>query len=568
MAEAETQTLTPFIPKTNMPASVPSLLPVLLIAAVMLFYAVLRLAAWYNTSLLDDTDSIFYIGSITAYHSMDLNAIDDLNSDSTPFYPTLGALATSLTGNPEVAGRLVSFVFSLVLVATIGLIAHELDGNTTALLAMLILAWNGPMISLSVAVLTETSYIGTIYLGFYLLWKQLEAPTLSLRVAAGLGLLFGLAFLNRTEGILYILAVPVAVLLIGWLMRDHQTRHPFGRVTGWCTIYVVVFVALAIPQILYVSTKMGVPAINGRNAWQTLVSAMPNRSINATVFGLDLAEDQLNINYIRSNYADAVKQLDTASNSDVRLAARIKQSLRNLNKIYTNLLADQITPIGFTLALVGLVALYLRGRFRVLVYNLAILAVLLAGPVAHTSVLPRHIAAVIPLFCIFQGIGLRQTADLLRHPADKFSPQHNTIWLILIAVVLGASLSPLMHALKPPRRNAEYDPSFLSEPVRLIRNMEHVSSISAQRAYIGYFSGIAFHYAPYTQYDKLVRYLKANGVDLFYVDFHRMADYPYINEFLTDGYRQNFKQIWVGEQDGRMRASLFKLEGARSAKTP
>jgi len=540
----------------------------MLMAVVTALYAALRLIAWYNTVLLEDTDSMFYLGSIDAYYSMDWTAINRLNSDSTPFLPALGALANLLTGSTEVSARLISFVFSLILVAAVGLTARELDGYMAAMLAILILALNGPMISLSIAVLSEPSYIGTIYLGFYLLWKQLESPALSWQSAAGLGLLFGIAFLNRTEGILYVAAVPIAVFVLGWLMRDRQERPTAGRLVGWNAIYIMAFLVLAVPQILHVSTKMGSSAINGRIAWQTLVSGMPDHSVNAAIFGLDFVEDQTNISYIRSNYQDAVQRLGTTGGNGINVADRIKRSLQNSDKIYRKFVTDQITPFGFTLALVGLVALYLKGAFRGLLYCLFLFAVLMAGPVAHTSVSSRHIAPVIPLLCIFQGIGLRQTAVLLTRRVGTFSLSLGAVWIMLISILLAGYLFPLKNALNPPQMNKEYDPSFLVEPVRFVQNMEKVSSISAQRGYLAYLSGSAFFYAPFTQYKKLVRYLDANSVDLFYVDFERMADYPYVNEFRTDGYRQDFERIWVGERDGRPPAALFKLNADPSYQLP
>lgn len=525
----------------------------------LLLYGALRLIAWHNTVLLDDTDSIVYLSSIDAYHTLEWDTINRIDADSTPFYPALGAAAKIITGDTEPAARLVSFVFSLILVIAAFLLTRGLDGNLSAVFAMIILAFNGPMISLSVSVLTETSYLGTIYAGFYLLWRQLRRETIGLGGAAALGLVFGLAFLNRTEGILYVAAIPIAIVGLGWIFREREKRPPVSRVIGFSAVYVVLFLALAVPQILHVSSKMGTPALNGRVAWNALVTALPDRSLNEQMFGLDFDEEQINILYIRANYAEALDKARATGNSSLGIVGRVKQSINNMDTIYRDFIGHQITPFGFALAFMGLVSLYVNGAFFGLLYCFFLLALLLAGPIAHTSVIPRHLAAAIPLLCVLQGIGLRGVATLLERRVGGFSLPRAIVIPGLLVILLAGSVFPLNAALRPPDVSVEYDPGFLAAPVELIETDPRTSAVSAQRAQIGYYSNRPFVYAPYTTYEKLLHYLDANKVSHFYVDFEHMADFPYIGRFdAAGGYQDDFERLWVGTRSGKPPAALFR----------
>lgn len=532
---------------------------VAIMAVLIVFYAVLRLIAWHNTDVVDSTDSMFYLKNIDAYYSLNLDSINELNSDSTPFYPVSAALAKLLTGDTESAGRLVSFVFSLVLVIGVALLARVLDQKISSLLAVLVLALNAPMISLSVGLFSEMSYIGTIYLGFFLLWRQLQRPGVDWKWAVGLGLLYGLAFLNRTEGIIYLVAIPLAMFLFRVPGRDREQRPSIGRLFGWSLVYVAVFLVLAIPQVVHVSSKMGVPAINGRIAWQTLASGMPDRSLDAAIFGLDFVDDEVNISYIRANYPEAVQHL-AADASGSRLGQRLKASLRNMDKINRDYIGEQITPLGFTLTLVGLAALYLARKFRELFYSLFLLGVLMAGPILHTSVNPRHMAAVIPLLCVLQGVGIRQTVSVLTVPAGKWVVWRPVVYIMVIGSLIGGALFPLKRTLKPPQWNNEYDSVLIAEPVRLVKEMVQVPAISAQRGYLAYLTGARFVFAPHSDYEGLIHYLQANDIGLFYVDFKNLAEYPYIDRFREGGLTRHFEAIWVSGQNSRRPAALYRFK--------
>jgi 4-amino-4-deoxy-L-arabinose transferase-like glycosyltransferase len=539
-----------------------------LVLTGLLFYLALRLVAWHNTVLMDDTDSLFYLKNIDTYYSLDWSAINRLNTDSTPFYPAMGALAKSVVGDSETAARLVSFIFSIILVIAVWRLARNLDGQVSGVLAIFLLSLSAPMISLSCSILTEPSFIATLYVGLLLFWRRIDRPQIA--CAMGIGLVFGLAFLNRTEGILYLVVVPFCLALLSPFAPPVQSGPRFVRFFQWSTVYALAFLMLALPQIVHVSIKAGSPTLNGRIAWQKLVSAMPDRSTNAAIFGLDFSDEEINISYIHRHYKEALQRLKRTNDphSRTEISNRFHKSLHNIDHIYRLLVGLMITPLGFALAFIGLMTLYLRKYFSALLFCIVFLAAMLIGPVEHTNLVPRHLSVVIPMVCLLQAIGLRATVLNFSRMSQNQETKKGILAVLILGLLTAGQMIPIWSALRPPQRNMEYDPAFLANPVRLIKAMQPVPSIAARRQYIAYFSGADFFWAPFSEYDKLVRYLEKNHVKLFYIEYDQFRGYPYIDVFKGDGFKQHFEKIWENEQDGTPRAALFSLKSSTVSKGP
>lgn len=120
-----------------------------------------------------------------------------------PLYPLLIAATTLGTGNSELAGRVVSIMAGVGLVLAVYALAAWVYGSRVGLVAAMFTAAHPMLIALSGSVFSEAPYITLLTAGFY--W--------SLRTAAGrgwvypalAGLCFGLAYLTRQEGLIYLL---------------------------------------------------------------------------------------------------------------------------------------------------------------------------------------------------------------------------------------------------------------------------------------------------------------------------------------------------------------------------
>lgn len=529
-----------------------------IIAALLLvLFLSLRLITWSNTVLLADTDSMSYLRGIEAFHSLDTQRINAMRASQTPFYVASGAVVKTLVGNTETAAKLVSLLSGIVLLIAAALLACRWGGRLAALLTALFVVANPPLIFLSVAVLTELSYFATVYLGLYLLWRVLEQGSLSVGSAIGLAVVFGLAFLNRTEGLLFLAAVPVGVVASNLARRSDHGRVESLRLLAWSGAFVAVFLAMAIPQVLHVSSKMGAFAVNGRIGWMTLYSAMQGREMEAIVFGLDFSNIQTNAAYIETDFRDAVAQLGAGEPTSI--SNRLSRVVRNIDHVYRNLVGEFITPFGFAAAMGGLLALVVTRKALAFVFVLIAAGVLLAGPLLQLNVFDRHFFAVIPLICVLQGIGVDYVARLLSQSDYKLLGSRTIVAMILAGIVLAGQVIPMNNTLHPPRQNGEYDPEFLRLPMAELHANEDITKVSAQRPYIGFLSGTDFLFAPYASYDELLCYLVLNEVDAFYVDFKRMNGYPYLNRFSAGALDGDFVELWVSPDGAARHAKLYRV---------
>lgn len=506
-------------------------------AGILLLYLLLRGFAWRSTVLLEDTDSLAYLDNIKVFLSFDPDQIYDLGPDHTPFYPFFGALFNlpgSAVWSIETGARMASLFFSaLLFVAVLG-IGQQITRRLETTLGLLILSFSPALISLSFAILTEPSYIATVYLGLWLFWTQYKKP--QLWQGALLGLIFGLAFLNRIEGLLYLAAIPLlqgAYLLwhrYGRTRKEHTTigTRPF---MAWSLVFVVCFLTLAVPQVWRVSDKMGTFAINGRQVWSIVLNRPDGKSDNAKLFGLDYSPAEYNIRYIQS-HPETLRQL-SQTGSSISILDYIKTAARNFNELYNEKLGALIGPLALIFFGFGLMALLRHKRGFDAFLILAFTAVNLVAPLLH-NVIPRHVLIIAPLIFLTAGIGIVSLTRQLSEDPTKTGPP--TLPALLLLILLGAWASPLMSALSPPERNAEYSPNELEEPIAIIKDVTqqelgHAPIIAAQRGYLAYFVGGEQRYLPYTDYKGLVRYCKLNHVDFVYLKRARLLEYPFMPSF-------------------------------------
>lgn len=545
------------------------------IAAIIVLCALLlRLIALQNAAVLSDHDGIFYIDSIKAYGSWQWQQINALNSDSTPVYPFFAALFTSVGFDPESAGRWVSLVAGVVVVISVMLLASHLHSRLAGLLAAALLAVNPLSVSLSVSVLTEMLYQAFIFLGMYFLFTQFMARRLSMMMAAAIALVFGLSFLTKTEGILFIGLCPL-ILLAGCVIEPgNQDRVPAAfrpRLSGWwrwSLVFLLLFVTLASLQVMHVGQKMGVPALNGRVAWQALVAYLPDHSTAAAIYGLDLDPATTNITYARSNYEQArikLEQLNSAATGSNALLERAKFSAKNIDKIYRHFLDQLLSPIGVFFLLFGCLYLIIEQKLRVIGFVFFMAVGVLLAPVIHTSVVPRQMAQAIPLFCILQAMGVIATARYISEHFKHVAIKTELIATCLIMLALFSQAVPIYKTMRVPVANAEYDPAILKEPAALLMQSQgEPVRLAARKSYLSYMAGVQGVQLPFTDLTGLISYLQANDTNYIFVEFDLHEPYPFTKDFLQDNpYKADFSQLWSYSEAGRLVAGLYQLKEER-----
>lgn len=166
----------------------------LAVRASFIVFLVVRLMAFANDPLLEDHDSISYLQSAKALLSLDPNRIIGLSPDATLFYPFLTAVLGAAVGSIESGARLGSLFLSCLLFSALVVIGKRIATTAETAIGLLLLAMSPFFVRFSYGVLSEPTYVATVYLGIALLLTRLEDPRPG--SAALIGLVFGVGFLT------------------------------------------------------------------------------------------------------------------------------------------------------------------------------------------------------------------------------------------------------------------------------------------------------------------------------------------------------------------------------------
>jgi 4-amino-4-deoxy-L-arabinose transferase-like glycosyltransferase len=160
----------------------------------------------------DEPDYLWLGHSLLTGHGYTINGVPELHY--TPLYPLLSGLVFTLSGNPELGSAVWYVLFGALLCLPIYAIARRMYGPRVALVAALLVA-------IFPALSSEILYWGTMTEPLYILlactalWAAVQAVDRDRWWAfAALGVLLGLAFLTRPEGIVWFGCYMAMVLLV------------------------------------------------------------------------------------------------------------------------------------------------------------------------------------------------------------------------------------------------------------------------------------------------------------------------------------------------------------------
>jgi hypothetical protein len=501
-----------------------------LIFGVYIIYILARVYVWKNNVLLEDHDSISYLEKTR--NILRFNFKETLNVDSTPFYPFFSALFSIPGWSVETGARLCSMFFSSLLLVAIILIGKRIYEIGGVVLGLIILALSPILITLSFSVLTEPSYIATIYLGIALYMFYYDNP--SVAAALIMGVVFGFAFLNRIEGILFLVVIPIVHLLHALFKK--YTYSDYKRWLLCNIIYILSFSAVIGPQIYYISTEMGRMAINGREAWSLILHNPDGKSYDEKIRGLDYSDKEINILYVQ-RHPEVQRQLL------LNISGNFRKYLRNIFREYRILhevqLGILIGPLGFVFFAFGLSALYQKQKYYEILLFLIFITVFLIPPLMH-NVAMRHIAVIAPMIMLMEGIGIWHVSESLSHKLNRGVVKY-IVAAMSMTLILTTFAMPLYNIYRsgPPAdiRSQYYDnPANYREALSVItENPEQGSRkrpvIMARKTHLSYFADGIDVPLPHTDYKGLVEYSRHNNVDYLYLQYCYIAAYPFMIKF-------------------------------------
>jgi len=241
-----------------------------------------------------------------------------------PLFPAMIGLVAMVTGNEEVAGRVISLLCGTALVGVLYALSGHVFNERAAIVVGTLAAVHPLLIALSVSCYSEVPWIFLIVSAAYGVVRSFTyAGTGQLLLA---GLMSGLAYLVRPEALAFIVYFAVALLVVGALQRRNAME--IAQTTG---LFLVASVIVALPHIVYLSSLAGSFRWEGKSAY--------NNVLNERVRG-------------SMTLPEALRGLDANGNpSGVFLslhldqAAQLRQPSAGANSLVGTLFAD---PIGRT----------------------------------------------------------------------------------------------------------------------------------------------------------------------------------------------------------------------------
>lgn len=532
-------------------------------AVIFFVYLFTRILAWQKTSLLEDYDSIFLMLDAKAFLSWNLQNVISLRPDATPLYPFFSALLSLPGWSIEFAARLCSLLFSIGLFWAIVALGHIVAPPRAIMVGLLILTFSPVLIPLSYSVLTEPSYLAVVYFG---LWGFIaQHKILKFKSAIWLGCIFGLSFLSRTEGLFYLLVIPL--LQTGHYFFVNPKPYPFKKLCIWVVIYSLFFAMVVSLQIWRVSHQMGYFAINGRQVWTLILKNPDQKSYEERIYGLDHSPAEVNLHYIQSD-ADVIRKFE----SNLEIKSFIQNSLNEFNELYQKNLGILIGPFGIAFFAIGLLSLYQRAQRYECVLILGFIGLSLVAPLVHNVAL-RHIAIIAPLMYLVAGIGIIHLSDVVMKTRSKAGWTGIMIPGMSLVAVVGAFFMPLRKIYVYSKAyNFEYQPERITRFINAIQQFakDHGlrdPKIVARKDYLAYYAGVEGISMPFADYDQLVTYCRLNQIDFVFLEHRWVIDFPFYDHFLTQADRPHFELLLseVDEYGHPVELYRFQVSGSDSS---
>ena len=524
---------------------------------LLLPYLGIRGVYWRNTPVLEDHDSVTYLLRIPLFRELDLGGIVGMSPDATPFLPMLGALFTLPGLDPETAVRVASLASSSVLLAVVLIFAARLGSFQAAVAAGAMLTLSPALVPVSYAVLTEASYIATVFLGVLLLWLHRDRPTPWRGVL--LGVIFALAFLNRLEGLLFLAMVP-ALQWIHWLgVRVQRGSDPLPGtrdLVTWTACFVLTFGLLSAPQVWRVSHEMGGFALNGRQAWAALLLPDGPASNEERIYGLDYSASAINLEHVWRS-----PETRASLSAGLEPTETVKHALFNLDDVNRRFLAEMAGPIVLALFGLGVGALVARRRYYDLLFIAIFLATVLAAPLLQSIIALRHVLVMAPMLYVVAGVGLGHLAGMLPQRGGLQPPG----WALLTGVLALLALSWFVPLFQAYNRlpNLEYDPASLEGPRRALLEdhdgLGEAPVLVARKHYLAWKADAVPLELPFTDLGGLTEFLQERQADYVFLEYHQLRERPFIADFQSDPPPPGFRLLHRGETTRGERLELYRF---------
>jgi 4-amino-4-deoxy-L-arabinose transferase-like glycosyltransferase len=443
---------------------------------------------------------------------------------SAPLYPTLILILSWPIGSAEWAARMISVIAGTLLVLSVAGLVRQLAGPRPALLAAALTAAHPALIALSAAVLSESLYFCLIFAVGWMACQLCERPTY--RGAAVVGVLLGLSYLTRPEATL-VAIFTLSITFVWWLGRLR-----WRRAIAYLATATLIFVALASPYVVYLSSHSGKLRLEAKTAFITMVNArMANGAdYNQASYSLKPRSPQ------DWPMVSSVFELSQPNTLDM-----LRQQLRGLGyrtrKAVISVLENRAAATPFLLLATAIGLLSIRWLQAASLLVGAIGACCFVSMVSVWFLFPRYVWVAAPFIAIFGAIGIAVMAQMAARWTARWPrvPTYLVVATVAIAVSTGPGTAAVLSTYdvadsrKPFVRDVG---EWLSLQARHPGRRLRIMGIGTPTAV---YAGGVLVYLPYTDEKTALAYINEQAPDFVVIRPDERRERPYLADWVRHG---------------------------------
>lgn len=319
-----------------------------------------------------------------------------------PLYPILIGCLSTLTGNTELSGRIISLIAGTLFIVPLFCLARSLFGSRAGYVAAVVAAFHPILIATSVEVLSEPMYCTLLLAGLYWGVRTLELR----RAGSGLlaGIFFGLAYLTRPEAIIY------PFLCAALLLAEPVLKWQFhGSAVGAGLAVALTTLAVGAPYIVYVSMKTGGPRVEAKSIVNGVINRRMALGMPYMKAALGLAPDLTEEGpFLRTDVAIPPSERVGAHELAQMYAQDILGRFKHLAGL---ILKDRSfgTPVIAVLVLIGLLPLSGRRLWIGEGFVVLTVAVNIALLLGMRFIWSRYLVPLVPFLILWSANGIGQS---------------------------------------------------------------------------------------------------------------------------------------------------------------
>ena len=490
----------------------------------------------------------------------------------TPFYPFVVSVISRIISDFELAGRLVSiFSGSVILIPVFFFTKYHFD-KKIAFYSTILLAFYPSQAFLDTGALTESLFALLLTIAIIAGWFVLSRwawPTGFI-----LGILIGLAYLTRPEGIGLLIVFSVASIskLIHSLIGRKRDRIWLATL---CVIFG--FILVAAPYLLYLHRTTGVWTISGKEAnQQGEVYAMIKQGDEDVYLTLSHDNTQLPVDRLL-HIGNFMETHHTQKNPLVTITPMVllKKYAKNLYHMIKFVIPRALTTIVFTLMMLGLVgeAWSKKRTFKEL-YLLAhiIFFWFVVFPVFHIK--DSYLWPFIPLCFIWVGKGWIFIKSWVRETLHRLNTNFSERTLIgltdclTICVLIGGLYAPQLGKILVKDR---WSTDYWADPVEqkiagawLKKNTQKIPIIISRGHSASFYAG-NYHTAesvtiPQNNIQRILAYARHRKADYLLLDERYLKDFIQIKNLLDEeDVPKGLKKIFQFDSQPGLKTVIYEI---------